>query len=358
MKKYFLLLIALFVLAFLVGAFKFDVWQLMFKPGDDENLMINGGKQIRDGNFARQKNNRDDKIITAKEYQKLLGVGIDVDWAKNKNDIANYDRKMVADFAKRGFTHVRIRIKESDPQKILPHLKRVISDCLEDGLIPIVAYQAKSFKISPSIQNEQGFINWWQTVAMSLQNYPSRVSFDLIIEVSDQLNKEPDVLNDAYQKALAVIRQTNPTRVIFVSPVVRSAPENLKLLKITNDDKFIMAETHFYASGPDKNNPKKKWTGGTSSEKKIIEQKIKTALLWQKQTSIPVWVGAWMPGNYNKGDDYSIEEQVAFAHFVSRELKKAKIPFAINSDTKFYNNQNKRWHSKMEPVLDAILEED
>ena len=56
-----------------------------------------------------------------------------------------------------------------------------------------------------------------------------------------------------------------------------------------------MAEWHFYASGPDKINEKKLWTTGTDAEKKLITDKIQTALAWQQQTGIPTWGGAWMP---------------------------------------------------------------
>ena len=45
-----------------------------------------------------------------------------------------------------------------------------------------------------------------------------------------------------------------------------------------------MAEWHFYASGPDKTNEKKLWTTGTDAEKKLITDKIQTALAWQQQT--------------------------------------------------------------------------
>ena len=57
---------------------------------------------------------------------------------------------------------------------------------------------------------------------------------------------------------------------------------------------YLMTEWHFYASGPDKINEKKLWTTGTDAEKKLITDKIQTALAWQ-QTGIPTWVGAWMP---------------------------------------------------------------
>ena len=111
---------------------------------------------------------------------------------------------------------------------------------------------------------------------------------------------------------------------------------------------YLMAEWHFYASGPDKINEKKLWTTGTDAEKKLITDKIQTAL--------PTWVGAWMPGNYNKGNTYSVEEQTVFAGFMTKALSDAGIPFAVNSDTKYYNAAENTCISSMQPVFKTIFQ--
>ncbi|MGL4818931.1 MAG: glycosyl hydrolase family 5, partial [Bacilli bacterium] len=112
---------------------------------------------------------------------------------------------------------------------------------------------------------------------------------------------------------------------------------------------------HFYASGPSKTNPRKKWTTGTPAEKKLITDAIQSALAWQKKTQIPTWVGAWMSGNYNDGNHFSPLEQSRFAAFMRSELDKAKIPFAVNSDTKFYDREKNVWISEMRLVWKAIF---
>jgi hypothetical protein len=296
------------------------------------------------------------KDISPKEYQKLLGKGIDVDWCKTAKGIRYYNKKTVVDFKKRGFSHVRIRIKNNANEKLLGHLDSIINDCLNEGLIPIIAYQADTFKKNPNQENLNKVIAWWQKISDRYKNYSNLLSFDIIIEVTNKLNKNPKILNDLYEKVVAKIREKNPHRIIFISPIVRSSPEHLKDLKIPSKaNGFLMAEWHFYAAGPSKTNPKKLWTTGTEKEKKIIKNKIITAYNWQKKNKIYTWVGAWMPGNYNKGNNYSIEEQVKFANFVTCELDKYHLPFAINSDTKFYDREKNQWLKQKEPVLNAIL---
>ena len=103
-------------------------------------------------------------------------------------------------------------------------------------------------------------------------------------------------------------------------------------------------------------NEKKLWTTGTDAEKKLITDKVQTALAWQQQTGIPTWVGAWMPGNYNKGNTYSVEEQTVFAGFMTKALSDAGIPFAVNADTKYYNAAENTWISSMQPVFKTIFQ--
>lgn len=115
-----------------------------------------------------------------------------------------------------------------------------------------------------------------------------------------------------------------------------------------------MAEWHFYAAGPSRSNPKKQWTTGTEQEKQLVLEKIQIASDWQKSTGIPTWAGAWMPGNYNDGDEYTIGEQCEFAAFVSSSLRDAGIPFAVNSDTKFYDREKNTWLLERQEVFQSI----
>lgn len=141
-----------------------------------------------------------------------------------------------------------------------------------------------------------------------------------------------------------------------MSPRLRSDPAYLSELRIpSKGNGYMMAERHFYASGPSKTNERKMWIMGTDNEKQLVLNKIGLAVVWQKQTGIPTWVGAWMSGNYNDGNDYSLEEQMVFAGFMCDSLDRAGIPFAVNSDTKFYDRENKSWVREMILLRDMIF---
>ena len=87
----------------------------------------------------------------------------------------------------------------------------------------------------------------------------------------------------------------------------------------------------------------------------LTKKSIKVAVDWQKETGIYTWVGAWMPGDYNKGDNYSVKEQTEFASFMTQQLDKYGVPFAIVADDKFYDYKAEQWISKYKDLLNTIF---
>lgn len=293
--------------------------------------------------------------ISPADYQKLLGRGMDVDWSKTNQGRKYYNTQAAVDFAQAGVSHVRIRVADKATDDLLESLDQQIEDCLANGIILVIAYQADEFKNDPTEKNIQKVVDWWTTVADHYKDTSYLLSFDLLIEATDALNKQPEKLNEIYERLVTEIRKTNPERIIMISPRLRSDAAYLHELKIpTGHNGYLMAEWHFYAAGPSKTNERKLWTTGTEHERSLIDQKIQLALEWQQETGVPTWVGAWMPGNYNDGNDYTIEEQVEFASYMTQQLTNAGIPFAVNSDTKFYDRETNEWIEEMQPVFDCI----
>ncbi len=299
---------------------------------------------------------KDSESISPKDYQDILWVWINVDWLKTKNWLENYTSNTPKVFKEKWINHVRIRIKDDINEVLLSNINRVIDDCLSAWIIPIIAYQANEFKNNQSIQNQNNVINWWKKVSERFKQKSYLVSFDLIIEVTDSLNKNPEKLNELYEKTVSEIRKTNPKRIIFISPIVRSSPEYLEKLKIpSKHNNFLMAEWHFYAAWPSKTWTEKVWTTWKEEEKNIIKNKILIAKSWSIKNNIPTWVWAWMPSNYNDWNDYTIKEQILFSNFVVCELNKNNIPFAFNADNKFFDAEKSSWKQELTPVIDSIL---
>lgn len=69
------------------------------------------------------------------------------------------------------------------------------------------------------------------------------LSFDLLIEATDELNKDSERLNDYFAQAVTEIRKTNPERIIMISPRLRSDAAYFRELEIPKDHNgYLMAE--------------------------------------------------------------------------------------------------------------------
>jgi hypothetical protein len=67
------------------------------------------------------------------------------------------------------------------------------------------------------------------------------LAYDLVIETGKNIKDKPDVLNEFYRKAVAVIRKIDPERIIFLTPCQTSHPECLDKLWIPKDP-YVMVE--------------------------------------------------------------------------------------------------------------------
>ncbi len=291
-------------------------------------------------------------------YVERMGVGVDANWAAFRWEIQAFDEQIPRDFRAMGFTHVRIRAKGvGAPDKAyLDHLERVVRASLRAGLFPVLAYSGGALNEEPGEEAVQDAVRWWRAVAARFAGYPEALAFDLFIEPAKKLNDRPGVLLAYYRRALAAIRPLHPRRVVFLAPRYAAKPAYLPELEpLFAEDPFTAAESHFYAAGPSKTRPNKRWTTGTPEEKALVLGYVREIVAWREKTGVPVWQGAWMPGNYNKGNDYSVPEQVNFATFMACALKEAGIPYAVNADHKFYDPRRKAWRPEMRPVLEAVL---
>lgn len=304
--------------------------------------------------------------ITPHEMQSRLGRGFDVGWAEFPSKIEAYDEEEVIAIKERGFQTIRLRTNlPATEDSLFTFLDIQINHILNHGLIPVLAYHGGDVEENPSPENMQAAAEWWKNVAQHYADYPHELLFNLIVEITDSIKNDHDKINELYRMMTEEIRKTNPTRIILYAPKKISNPEYLKDLVIPDAaGNYAMVEWHFYAAGPDTStflpnghpNPKK-WTTGTSEEIKLLTDKIDLALTWSQEQHIPTWVGAWMPGNYNKGNYYSIEQQTVFASVMIESLERASIPWCVNAIHKFYNEVDNQWIDSMTPLVNILAPE-
>jgi Cellulase (glycosyl hydrolase family 5) len=313
------------------------------------------------------------------EFQSKLKCGVTTDWCKTNPGRTAIKKARSSGvnvpklFKDRGFDHARIRVAD-DVNKgvsLLFEIQAVVAECLAADLIPIVSYQAAGFKTDPTnVLEMQRVIDWWDTVDRAFAP-GTALAFNLIIETTDALKKYNDRLNQIYQKLADLIIPRGDDRLLIVSPNKISDPFELPYLVIPTPRDQFFVESHYYAAGPSRTlGSSKLWTTGTDAEKKLITDRIDFAKKWSIDNNMPVWCGAISMGNYNEDDSpisptfydgapqaisYSLEEMTTFARFMADAHRSAGIPFAVNSDSKYYNRETNQWYESVKPLLDAIL---
>lgn len=139
--------------------------------------------------------------LTAARYAQMLGVGMDVDWARTERGIREFDPLVVRDFQAKGIHHVRIRVAGEPTEARLIHLRKLVEACEQYGVIPIIAYQADEYKNDPKADTEKAVINWWIAVAHYFGQRSPLLGFDLIYEPADKLNHNVASLNRVYEES-------------------------------------------------------------------------------------------------------------------------------------------------------------
>ena len=297
--------------------------------------------------------------ISAEEYQKMLGVGINVNWMTFrwvKHYYFYWRSKGVSVpeyFREKGFSNVRIRVSDdvTKNKAALAELGEIVNDTLEAGLLPIIAYTAPELRETPtSVEAQKHFVKWWLVVARYFKGYPYTLSYDLIVESSGGLKNHPEVLNKVYSQAIAGIRAVDPYRIVFVTPAGTSSPFRINEINVTNSG-FVLVEWHIYAGGP----------RGCSFNESLIRLAVSEAARWTRETGIPTWVGAWRPNVYPKACGRNcqplcpMEVELSFIRAMVSALSSAGIPYDINADTKFFDIENLAWYRSQEEALKLIL---
>ena len=91
-------------------------------------------------------------------------------------------------------------------------------------------------------QNRERFLGIWKQVAQHYTGASSKVFFEVLNEPHGAL--EP-LWNDYQKQAIAVIRQSNPTRAVIVGPTGYNSPWKLSSLELP-DDKNLIVTFHNY----------------------------------------------------------------------------------------------------------------
>ncbi|MBK9925888.1 MAG: glycoside hydrolase family 5 protein [Anaerolineales bacterium] len=267
-----------------------------------------------------------------------------------------------------GFDFVRLPVRwnthaqEEWPYTIDPdffaRVDEVVNWALKRDLTIIVDFHHYEEMAWDPWSHKDRYLGIWKQVAEHYKEYPSTVLFELLNEPNDQLNAQ--LWNQYLIEALAIVRETNPTRDVVIGPVNWNSHEWLSTLDVP-DDQHLIVTFHYYSpfqfthQGAEwAGDEAQGWLGtewGSDAEKAEVIRNFDFVVDWsQRHGNVRILLGEF--GAYNKAPQ---ESRVRWTTFVREQAEAHGFAWAyweLASGFGLYDPDAKVWR---EDLLKALI---
>jgi endoglucanase len=290
-------------------------------------------------------------------------IGYDPIW--KDFDKRRFQEKHFKLIKKAGFQTVRINLHGFDhmdstgklDESFLTTLDWAVKNALSNKLYVILDLHSYTDVAKNPADYKPRFLAYWRQIATRYKDSSNRVIFEILNEPNGELN--PQLWNEYLHEALAIIRETNPTRNVVIGPAFWNGIDHLKELELPKDDRHIIVTVHYYKpmsfthqgapwSAENKDLSGVKW--GTDAEKRVVVDDFARVREWSKTNNRPILLGEF--GAYDKGD---IESRTAYTSYVARTAESfgwAWTYWQFDSDFIVYDMEKDRWN---ESILKALI---
>jgi len=201
-------------------------------------------------------------------------------------------------YKKEGFNFVRVPVRWDkhmstvSPFKIDPvwlnRVEQILDWGLSKGLYMVVNSHHDGW-IKENYANpvyQARFDSLWSQVATRLKNKSEKLIFEICNEPVSPMTKAQN--DEMHQKAIKVIRKTNPTRLIIFQGIEWGGSDGLINAAIPNDPNLIGS---FHSYDPYLFGLEGKGTWGTPSDITELRAKFQKVKDWSDKNNIPVFLG-------------------------------------------------------------------
>ena len=190
-------------------------------------------------------------------------------------------------------------------------------------------------------------------------NAPRNVAFELLNEPHDKLNGDP--WNELFAQELALVRQTNPDRIVVVGPTHWNSLADLPLLKLPPDPNLLVTfhyyePFHFTHQGATWVGPEIQKlhgvTWGSDADRAAVRGDFDKVAAWAAANHRPILLGEF--GAYDKSGT-PIELRAAYTAGVRGEAERHGFGWAywqFEGDFVVWDMPHQRW---VEPILKALI---
>src|SRR5258706_3599723 len=197
---------------------------------------------------------------------------------------------------------------------------------------------------------------FWRQIGQRYKDADDAVVFEILNEPNGQLTEA--VWNRWLVEALAVIRETNPTRNVIIGPVLWNNIERLDVLDLPKADRHIIATVHYYLpmefthqGAPwSTGTPKVGIAWGTPAERLRMKNDFALVQRWARAQDRPILLGEF--GAYDKGDMASRAAYTAAAARKAESHGWAWTYWQFDGDFIVFDMKTDTW---VKPLHDALI---
>jgi endoglucanase len=232
-----------------------------------------------------------------------------------------------------------------------------VTNALAANLNVILDFHEYEITGKDAESNRAKFLAFWRQVAPHFKNAPDKVLFEILNEPNGQMT--PELWNQYLAEALAIIRESNPTRPVVIGPAFWNSIDHLAGLKLPESDRNLIVTVHYYSpmsfthQGAPWAHPVPKlgavWQG-TPEERAAIAADFAKAQSWSKEHHRPILLGEF--GAYDKGE---MPPRVRWTDAVARAAERNGWSWAywqFDSDFIVYDIAKEQW---VEPIHNALI---
>ena len=263
-----------------------------------------------------------------------------------------------------GFDFVRVNaaaLKFVDPQtgidpRYLRTLDWVVKNAQAAGLSVIIDEHDNNFcGVNAPVCTARLKV-FWKQVAERYRGEPRKVLFEILNEPHLQMN---DIWNQTVADIIAIIRQSNPTRIIVVGPNHSNNLANLDDLQLPPEDRNILVTFHYYEPH-DFTHQGAPWdytrtlrgvTWGSDADRAAIDRDFDRVAQWAQRNGRPILLGEF--GAYD-GGGAPVAMRALYTHAVASAAEKRGFAWSywqFDGDFIAYDVNRNRW---VAPIHDAL----
>lgn len=205
---------------------------------------------------------------------------------------------------------------------------------------------------------EERFLLLWRQIAWRFKDHDRRLIFELYNEPHGRLDGEP--WNVLAARALAVVRATNPDRIVVIGPTHWNNATHLDQLRLP-DDRHLIATIHHYEPF-DFTHQGAEWVTPPrprgvrccdAAQLAQIRGPLERAAEWSRRTGYPVFVGEF--GAYDKAHAGSRHEYTRRVRQDAESLGMSWVYWEFAASFGVYDPNRRRFDRRL---LGALMSDD